>query len=147
MRLAAALFFLVCAHGAWAVELDSATEERYRALLYELRCLVCQNQSLADSDAELAGDLRARVRRLMQEGRSDEEVIAHLRARYGDYVLYRPPFSAVSAALWVGPFVLLALFSVLLLRRIRTAHARRPARMSDAERAQLENILDDPGAD
>lgn len=132
--------FLLFACGA-GLAADEAADERYRELLYELRCLVCQNQSLADSDAELAGDLRRRVRDLIDQGMSDGEIIAHLQARYGDFILYRPPLMLRTAALWGGPFVLLALAAWLLLRRIRRSHARASGGLSDAERERLREVL------
>ena len=122
---------------------EATDDERYRALLYELRCLVCQNQTLADSNAELAGDLRRRVRTLMDQGLSDAQILAHLQARYGDFVLYRPPLSWRTAALWVGPFLLLLLAAGLLVRRIRRSHAQAPDRLSETEQSRLRNILDE----
>lgn len=122
---------------------EAPDDERYRALLYELRCLVCQNQTLADSNAELAGDLRRRVRTLMDQGLSDAQILAHLQARYGDFVLYRPPLTWRTAALWGGPFLLLLLAAGLLVRRIRRSHARLPDRLSEAERRRLREILDE----
>ncbi|MBE0591984.1 MAG: cytochrome c-type biogenesis protein CcmH, partial [Gemmatimonadales bacterium] len=83
-------------------------EDRYKALAEELRCLVCQNQSLADSAAELAGDLRDEVREQIAAGRSDDEIKEFLVARYGDFVLFRPPLKQTTWALWAGPFALLA---------------------------------------
>jgi cytochrome c-type biogenesis protein CcmH len=83
-------------------------EDRYKALAEELRCLVCQNQSLADSSAELAGDLRNEVREQMAKGKTDEEIKAFLVARYGDFVLFRPPLKETTWPLWAGPFALLA---------------------------------------
>jgi len=100
------------------------TEQRIRQLEEKLRCLVCQNQSLADSSAELAGDLRKQVRDQVAAGRSDDEVIGYLVQRYGDFVLYEPPFKATTALLWVGPFLLLAAaagFLVVAVRRRRNA--------------------------
>ena len=138
MRAAALALALALAPAAAAAAVDEA---RYRALLYELRCLVCQNQSLADSDAELAGDLRRRVRTLMAAGKSDAEIAAHLRARYGDFVLYRPPFAWRTAALWLGPFLLLALAVWALLRRVRRRHAAPPPALTAAERARLSRAL------
>src|SRR5690606_5314401 len=82
-------------------------EERLKALSEELRCLVCQNQSLADSSAELAGDLRDEVREQMASGRSDDEIKEFLVARYGDFVLFKPPLKQTTWALWAGPFALL----------------------------------------
>lgn len=139
MRARALLLALLLAPAAAAEA--PVDEARYRALLYELRCLVCQNQSLADSDAELAGDLRRRVRTLLAAGKSDAEIAAHLRARYGDFVLYRPPFAWRTAALWLGPFLLLAAAAWALLRRVRRRHAAPPPELSAAERARLARAL------
>ena len=122
---------------------EAPDDERYRALLYELRCLVCQNQTLADSNAELAGDLRRRVRTLMDQGLSDVQILAHLQARYGDFVLYRPPLTWRTAALWAGPFLLLLLAAGLLVRRVRRSHAQAPNRLSETEQRRLQNILDE----
>ncbi|MDX1569746.1 MAG: cytochrome c-type biogenesis protein [Xanthomonadales bacterium] len=102
------------------IEFDSPEQEqRFRELATELRCLVCQNQSLADSDAGLAKDLRDEVLRLMREGLSDEEIKTYLAARYGDFVLYRPPVKPATWALWFGPFVLLLIAVAALLYTIR----------------------------
>ena len=79
------------------------------ALAEELRCLVCQNQTLADSHAALAVDLKNRIRELLREGRTEREVLDFMVQRYGDFVLYRPPLRAATALLWAGPFILLAL--------------------------------------
>jgi cytochrome c-type biogenesis protein CcmH len=86
---------------------DAATEQRYQKLATELRCLVCQNQSLADSHADLAQDLRDEVYRMLNEGRTDEEIVGFLVERYGDFVLYRPPVSGATSLLWFGPVLLL----------------------------------------
>ena len=94
-------------------------EQRIRQLEEKLRCLVCQNQSLADSNAELAGDLRREVREQVKAGRSDEQIIAFLVQRYGDFVRYEPPFKASTALLWLGPFLLLAGAAAFLLRALR----------------------------
>ena len=141
MKRAIAWGFCLLFVGGASLAVDEAADERYRDLLYELRCLVCQNQSLADSDAELAGDLRKRVRDLIDQGMSDEEIIAHLQARYGDFILYRPPLALRTAVLWGGPFVLLALAAWLLLRRIRRSHARTSGSLSDVERKRLKDVL------
>src|SRR5262245_9191140 len=84
-------------------------EKRVMALAEELRCLVCQNQTLADSHAALAVDLKNRIRELLREGRTEREVLDFMVQRYGDFVLYRPPLRAATALLWTGPFILLAL--------------------------------------
>ena len=141
MRRMIAWGFCLAYAGGACLAADDANEERFRELLYELRCLVCQNQSLADSDAELAGDLRQRVRKLMDQGMSNEQIITHLQARYGDFILYRPPLTLRTAALSAGPFVLLALMVWLLLRRIRRTHARATGNLSEEERRQLGNVL------
>ncbi len=88
----------------------SRTDEvRFQNLTRELRCLVCQNQSLADSDADLAKDLRSKIFELMQEGRSDEEIKHYLVSRYSDFVLYDPPVKRETALLWLGPYIILML--------------------------------------
>src|SRR5207237_8466057 len=86
---------------------DPQVEQRLRVVSEELRCLVCQNQTLADSNAELAEDLRNEIRTQIKQGNSDQEVRSYLVARYGDFVLYKPPIKATSALLWLGPFALL----------------------------------------
>ena len=121
---------------------DADPDTRYRDLLYELRCLVCQNQSLADSDAELAGDLRDRVREFMDQGMSDEEIIVHLQARYGDFILYRPPLTYSTAALWGGPFLLLFISIWLLVHRVRRVHTRAKTNdLTDEERQRLDEVV------
>lgn len=86
---------------------DPVLEQRMMTLAEELRCLVCQNETLADSPAALAGDLRQEIRELMRAGRSDDEIVRYLTGRYGDFVLYRPPLKPVTWLLWFGPFALL----------------------------------------
>jgi len=102
---------------------DLAEEHRYQALARELRCLVCQNQNLADSDAGLARDLRQEVFDLMRQGKSDEEIKTFLTARYGDFVLYRPPVQANTWVLWFGPLVVLVLGAVVVVRIVRSRAA------------------------
>jgi len=114
--------FAVGAREATPVGEDPAIEHRMMALAAELRCLVCQNQTLADSQADLAADLRQEIRELMKKGQSDEQVKQYLVARYGDFVLYRPPMKTVTWLLWFGPGLLLvgglaALYFVILRRR------------------------------
>ena len=102
---------------------DDALDARLKALESELRCLVCQNQTLAESEAPLAADLRKEVRELAQAGKSDDDIRGYLVARYGDFVLYKPPVKPVTYLLWFGPFVLLACgiaaWLVVLRRRAR----------------------------
>jgi len=116
------LWPLMAAAAAPATD-DPVLEKRVMALTSELRCLVCQNQSLADSHADLAIDLKNQVRAMMKEGRSDAEIRTFMTERYGDFVLYRPPVKATTWLLWIGPFVLLAagvagLFAYLGRRRV-----------------------------
>jgi cytochrome c-type biogenesis protein CcmH len=101
---------------------DQQIEARLKALSTELRCLVCQNTTLSDSNAPLAEDLRNEIRTLMHEGKTDEEVTAYLVERYGDFVRYRPPMQANTALLWLGPFVML-LIGVFVLIRVLKKHA------------------------
>jgi len=139
---------------AWAgeaqpVAADPALEERVTALATELRCLVCQNQTLADSNAPLAVDLRNQIRERMREGASERDIIAFMVERYGDFVLYRPPWKATTLLLWLGPILLMlgglaALYYRLARRRREEA---KPA-LSGAERARAAALLrDDTGAD
>ncbi len=102
---------------------DPALEARMVRITSELRCLVCQNQTIADSHADLAVDLRNQVREQLRAGRSDAEIVDYMTARYGDFVLYRPPFKATTVLLWLGPALMLgggaALLVVVLRRRAR----------------------------
>ncbi|MBL7249240.1 cytochrome c-type biogenesis protein [Alloalcanivorax sp. C16-2] len=98
---------------------DTAQQDRFHRLTEELRCPKCQNQSIADSDAEIARDMRERVARMIRDGRSNEEIVEFFVARYGDFVSYRPPVNERTAILWVGPVSLLILggLGILLLAR------------------------------
>jgi len=113
---------------------DAAQEERYNALTLELRCTVCQNQSLADSDAPLAQDLRAEIYKMMMAGRSDEQIKSFMIERYGDFVLYRPPVQGNTFALWVIPVVLLFLGAVAVFFVVRN-HNRKLAAHREGESA------------
>jgi cytochrome c-type biogenesis protein CcmH len=127
---------------------DPALEARARAISQELRCLVCQNQSIDDSAAPLAHDLRVLVRERLAAGDSDGAVVAYLTHRYGDYVLLRPPFKGSTLVLWLGPPTLLMLGAVavaLLVVRRRRAGPAAPAPLSPEEQAQLDRLLTDEG--
>jgi len=131
---------------AWAKEAvpmaeDPALEERLFALSVELRCLVCQNQTLAESDAELAQDLRREIRDMMKRGMDDAEIIDFLVQRYGDFVLYRPPFKATTALLWFGPLILIAIAAVLWIVTVRRRRSHQEAAPLSAEEAQRLNEL------
>ncbi|HEX6321833.1 MAG TPA: cytochrome c-type biogenesis protein [Burkholderiales bacterium] len=138
--MARLLVLLLLASSAMAAD-DAALDERTKDLAHELRCLVCQNQTIADSNAPLAVDLRNEIRSQLAAGKSERDVIEFMVARYGDFVLYRPPFKAATLALWLGPFVLLAIGALIFWRRVAR---RRPqeARLSEAERAQAARLLE-----
>ncbi|NIP72699.1 MAG: cytochrome c-type biogenesis protein CcmH [Gammaproteobacteria bacterium] len=139
---------LACSAGAFAgIEVfpfdDPAKEERFNRLTDELRCLVCQNQSLADSNAELAQDLRHEVYDMIQSGASDDEIVDFMVARYGDFVLYRPPVRPTTYALWAGPFLLLALAVWLLARALRRQRDGPVEPLSEQDRARARSLLQD----
>ncbi|TXH03496.1 MAG: cytochrome c-type biogenesis protein CcmH [Nevskiaceae bacterium] len=121
--------------------LDATQESRYRALTQELRCLVCQNQNIADSNAPLAADLRNQVQAQIVAGRTDAEITRYLTDRYGDFVLYRPPFKAVTLLLWLGPALLVLLALALAWTFSRRSQRVPPAATVDPE--QLKKLLDE----
>ncbi len=118
-----------------------ALDRRVAGLAHELRCLVCQNQSLADSNAPLAVDLRNQIREQLAGGASEREVREYMVARYGDFVLYRPPLKATTLALWFGPFVLLVAGAMLLWRRLARRRAPEPP-LSEAQRSRAAKLLE-----
>jgi cytochrome c-type biogenesis protein CcmH len=141
------LAFFLLAGPALAVQPDEvlddpALEARARAISAELRCLVCQNQSIDDSDAPLARDLRILVRDRLQAGDSDADVFAYLVDRYGEFVLLRPTFSARNVLLWLTPLVALALGAFLAVRRLRARPAAAGAGLSREEEEALARILE-----
>lgn len=118
---------------------DPQIEQRMKALTEQLRCLVCQNETLADSRADLAEDLRKQIREQMKAGKSDKEIIAFLTARYGDFVLYKPPMKSTTYLLWFGPFVLLVGGTAVLfrfLRRRRDMIQEKPLSLDERKRAE-----------
>lgn len=124
---------------------DPVLEERLMNLSRELRCLVCQNETLADSRADLAVDLRNEIREQMKAGKTDQEIIAFLTARYGDFVLYRPPVKATTYFLWFGPFVLLLAGLFVLFRYVRQRRqliTEQP--LSAEQRRDVEALLQPP---
>jgi cytochrome c-type biogenesis protein CcmH len=126
---------------------DPAVERRLRGLAEELRCLVCQNQTIADSSAPLAVDLRNQLRSQIAAGRSDEDIRTYMVERYGDFVLYRPPLRATTVLLWIGPFALVAvgafIFWLLVRRRRNDAGA---GSLSGERRSELEALLEGRGS-
>jgi cytochrome c-type biogenesis protein CcmH len=121
---------------------DPVLEERVMKLSRELRCLVCQNETLADSRADLAEDLRNQIREQMKAGKTDKEIIAYLTDRYGTFVLYRPPVAPTTYLLWFGPFVLLLAGLLLLFRYVkRRSSVIAEAPLSVEERRRAEALL------
>lgn len=124
---------------------DPVVEQRLIVISEELRCLVCQNESLAGSRADLAMDLRREIRTLIKDGKSDQDIRDYLVSRYGDFVLYRPPVKPMTWALWFGPFLLLIGAVYLLVRMVRRSQsAASPAKLDPAQRAKAQSLLQDP---
>ena len=122
--------------------LDPVAQKRLVDLSAQLRCLVCQNQSIAESHAELAVDLRNQINEQIKAGRSDAEIVDFMVTRYGDFVLYRPPFKATTALLWVGPIALLLLAVGAFYRTLAKRRARMQDQpLSESERAEAERLL------
>lgn len=121
---------------------DPVLEERVMKLSRELRCLVCQNETLADSRADLAEDLRTQIREQMKAGKSDKEIINYLTTRYGKFILYNPPVDPTTYLLWFGPFVLLLAGLLLLFRYVKQRSGRiTESPLSVEERRQAEALL------
>lgn len=125
---------------------NEADRQRYRTLVEELRCPKCQNQNIADSNAPIAMDLRAEIYRMLEEGRSNDEIIEHLVLRYGDFVRYKPPLDARTFLLWFGPAALLlggmGALLVIVRRRRRIESSPVAAELSPEERERLATLLD-----
>jgi len=135
------LLFLIVFLSAPAFSEDANLEKRVTGLAHELRCLVCQNQTIADSNAPLAVDLRNQIREQLAAGKSEDDVIDFMVARYGDFVLYRPPLKASTVLLWAGPFVFLLLGFFLLYRRVTRRSPPEP-QLSEADRARAAKLLE-----
>ena len=143
--LIACMLALAAAGPSWAGEAQPASadpvlEKRVMALSEELRCLVCQNQTIADSHAELAIDLKNQVREKLAQGMSDKDVIDYMVQRYGDFVLYRPPVKGITWLLWFGPFLLLAVALGMLV--LKLSRRRVPADgLSESEMERAAQLL------
>jgi cytochrome c-type biogenesis protein CcmH len=146
-RLAALIALALVALFAHAQEArpmaaDPALEQRVQKLSENLRCLVCQNETIAASHADLAVDLRNQVREQLKAGKSEREILDFMVQRYGEFVLYTPPLKASTVLLWIGPFVLLAAMGFVLVRTLRRRRAQTVAApMSDAERRRARELL------
>ena len=134
-------FFLLLVFCGPLLAQDPAVEKRVATLAQELRCLVCQNQTIADSNAPLAVDLRNQIREQAAAGRSDRDIIDFMVARYGDFVLYRPPFKATTLLLWLGPFVFLIGGLFFLIRLLRRRRVPEP-QLSVADRERAAKLLE-----
>ena len=154
--LHAIVLVLLLAFASWAhageaqpAAADPVLEERVTALATELRCLVCQNQTLADSNAPLAIDLRNQIRERMREGASERDIIGFMVERYGDFVLYRPPWKATTLLLWLGPVLLmLGGLAALYTRIARRRREGAKLELSGEERARAAALLSgDSGAE
>ena len=148
LTLFLALQFAVSTYAAEAVPLaeDPVVEQRMLIITEELRCLVCQNESLAASRADLAQDLRREVRGLIKANKTNQEIRDYLVARYGDFVLYRPAFKPMNYLLWFGPFLLLLGALVVLVRLVRRNQRNAaPTPLDPAQRAKAQSLLKDPG--
>jgi len=141
-------FLILAATAPWALAkeaapaaADPALEQRVMALSAELRCLVCQNQTIADSSAPLAEDLRNQVREKMRQGVSDSEILGYMVARYGDFVLYRPPLKLTTVLLWFGPLLLLAGGFLVLVRRVLRRRPAQDLEINDSQRKRAAELL------
>lgn len=135
------------AHPAPSSYEDPALEARVMAVAEELRCLVCQNETIAASHADLAVDLRKQIRNKLREGQSPQQILDFMAARYGDFVLYRPRLTTGTLLLWAGPFVLLLVAAVALALNIRRRRAALVARdLTPAEAARVRALLDEPSS-
>ena len=137
-RLAFLLLFVTPLLG---LSQEANLDRRVMNLAHELRCLVCQNETLADSQAPLAADLRNQIRERMEKGASERDIVDYMVQRYGDFVLYRPPLTATTVFLWTGPFLFLALGALVAVRFARRRRAAAPE-LSAAERAQAAKLLE-----
>ncbi|MEQ8655041.1 MAG: cytochrome c-type biogenesis protein CcmH [Kiloniellales bacterium] len=147
MRLLLALVLSLFAVNAWAIDdrerlSDPALEERARTLFKEVRCVVCQNQSIDDSEAQIAKDLRVIIREQIAEGKDEEQILGFLTARYGDYVLLEPPFKAGTWLLWFSPLIVLLIGGsiawVALRSRPKTVNS---APLTAEEQARLDKLM------
>jgi cytochrome c-type biogenesis protein CcmH len=131
------------AQAAEIANADPAVEARLKGLAEELRCLVCQNQTIADSNASLAVDLRNQIRTQIAAGRSDDQIRAYMVERYGDFVLYRPPFKATTAVLWLAPFLLIAAGAAIFILVVRRRRAEAPPPATPLKRRkEIEALLE-----
>ena len=144
MRLILLLVLTWTSHALAAIETysfeNTDQEKRYQSMIAELRCLVCQNQNLADSNADLAKDLRAQTHAMIIAGKADADIVDYMVERYGDFVFYRPPFKASTWLLWVRPFLILLIALIVFSLTIRKN--RQAPEVSESERRHASELLD-----
>lgn len=138
---------VLLAGAAWGREAapaadDPQLEARTMALASQLRCPVCQNQTIAESDADLAKDLRGQIREQLRRGQSESDVVAYMTARYGDFVLWRPPFKSTTLLLWLGPLLLVAVALIGLFYRLARERGGGEVELSEAEHARAALLLE-----
>lgn len=121
---------------------DPQLEQSYNKLVNELRCLVCQNQNLADSNAELAQDLRRKIAGMINDGLTEQQIIDYMVTRYGDFVLYRPPLKSSTLLLWFGPFVLFFAGLIILVIFVRHQQKQQPVSLSETQQQKAKQLLD-----
>ena len=145
LATAALLCFAISAYGQSSeiAHPDAAVERRMKDLAEELRCLVCQNQTIADSSAPLALDLRNQIRDQVAQGKSDAQIRAYMVERYGDFVLYRPPFKATTAILWLAPALLILCGAISFVVIVRRRPAPEEPVAAPERRAEIEALLSD----
>jgi len=144
----APLFILLLYSSSWAaatvMEFDDVEQEqRYTTLTKELRCLVCQNQNLAESNADLAKDLRNKIYEMIKAGLDDTEIVGYMVDRWGDFILYRPPFKSSTIILWVGPFLLLLICLWVLVRISRRKSGESALKLDPAQHERAQRLLEE----
>ena len=122
---------------------NSTQEERYKKLIAELRCLVCQNQNVADSNAELAYDMRRKTYEMVTAGKSENEIIDFMVTRYGDFVMYRPPLKLTTALLWFAPLLLLFIALIIVFSYLRKQKKQNAVDMTEQQQQQMRKLLDE----
>ncbi len=136
--------FSLAAKEAQPMSDDPVIEARMMKLAADMRCLVCQNQSLADSHSDFAADLRQEMREMMKQGKTDKEIVEYMVARFGDFVLFNPPLKTTTVLLWFGPFILLVVGGAALMISLKRRRQRtEKASLSAAEIARAERLLGD----
>lgn len=142
------IFLLLWIASSWAgVEYrkfdNPEQQEAYESLTSELRCLVCQNQTIADSNADLAADLRRQVYEMLQDGQSKEDILKFMTERYGDFVLYNPPFKAKTVLLWFGPVLFFLIGVIVVILFVRRKQTVPKQALSDEQRRKIRRLLDE----